>query len=94
MTLDPAAQQRYQRLETQIAALDTALGGEGVPMTTEELRDLLGAIIHGHSHRDRTDWDLNLAMIGVEKHVELRIQDFLAKQAQEQTSPSKGDQVT
>ncbi|WP_097865845.1 hypothetical protein [Streptomyces sp. rh34] len=90
MTLDPAAQQRYQRLEAQIATL----GGEDVPMTTEELRDLLGAIIHGHSHRDRTDFDLNLAMIGVERHVELRIQDFLAKQAQEQTSPSKGDQVT
>jgi len=90
MTLDPAAQQRYQRLEAQIAALP----GEDVLMTTEELRDLLGAIIHGHSHRDRTDWDLNLAMIGVERHVELRIQDVLAKQAQEQTSPSKGDQVT
>lgn len=90
MTLDSAAQLRYQRLEAQIAALP----GGNVPITTEELRDLLGAIIHGHSHRDRTDWDLNLAMIGIEKHVELRIQDFLAKQAQEQTSPSKGDQVT
>ncbi|MFD7615729.1 hypothetical protein [Streptomyces sp. NPDC059802] len=90
MSLDRATKLRYQKLEAQIAAL----GGNDVPMTTEELRDLLGAIIHGHSRKDSTDWDLNLAMIGVEKHVELRIQDFLAKQAQGQTSPSKGDQVT
>lgn len=90
MSAENAATQRYQRLEAQIAAL----GGNDVSMTTEELRDLLGAIIHGHSHRDSTDWDLNLAMIGVEKHVELRIQDFLAKQAQEQTSPSEGDCLT
>ncbi len=90
MSIDSAAALRYRQLEAQLAALP---GGD-VPMTTEELRDLLGAIIHGHSRKDTTDWDLNLAMIGVEAHVELRIQDFLAKQAQEQTSPSKGDQVT
>ncbi|MGW2847271.1 hypothetical protein [Streptomyces sp. NPDC001274] len=90
MTLDHAATLRYQKLESQIAAL----GGDDNPMTTEELRDLLGAIIHGHSHKDRTDWDLNLAMIGVERHVDFRIQAFLAEQAQGQTSPSKGDQVT
>lgn len=70
------------------------LPGGDVPMTTEELRDLLGAIIHGHSHRDTTDWDLNLAMSAIERHVAYRLDDFLAKQAQEQTSPSKGDQVT
>ncbi|MEU0837095.1 hypothetical protein [Streptomyces sp. NPDC005969] len=90
MSLDQAAMLRYQKLEAQIAAL----GGDNVPMTTEELRDLLGAIIHGHSRKDSTDWDLNLAMIGVERHVAYRIEAFLAEQAQEQTSPSKGDQVT
>ncbi|MCX4792457.1 hypothetical protein OG369_42540 [Streptomyces sp. NBC_01221] len=91
MSLDHAAMLRYQKLKAQIAALSDGVDG---PMTTEELRDLLGAIIHGHSRKDSTDWDLNLAMIGVEKHVAYRIEAFLAGQAQEQTSPSKGDQVT
>lgn len=90
MSLDHAAMLRYEKQRAWVESLP----GDDVPMTTEELRDLLGAIIHGHSRKDSTDWDLNLAMIGVEKHVELRIQDFLAKQAQGQTSPSKGDQVT
>jgi hypothetical protein len=90
MSLDRAATLRYEKLRAQVAALP----GSDVPMTTEELRDLLGAIIHNHSRKDPTDWDLNLAMIGVEKYVDFRIQDFLAKQAQEKTSPSKGDQVT
>jgi hypothetical protein len=71
-----------------------SLPGADVPMTAEELRDTLDAIIHGHSRKDSTDWDLNLAMSAVEKHVALRINDFLAKQAQGQTSPSEGDCLT
>ncbi|MFJ1827392.1 hypothetical protein [Streptomyces sp. NPDC088178] len=70
------------------------LPGADVPMTTDELRDLLNEIIHGHSRKDSTDWDLNLAMDAVEDHVAYRIEAFLAERAQEQTSPSKGDRVT
>ncbi|MFF7795625.1 hypothetical protein [Streptomyces sp. NPDC007991] len=50
----------------------SVLPGSDVPMTTEELRDTLGALIHGHSRRDTTDCDLNSAMRAVEAHVAYR----------------------
>lgn len=50
----------------------STLPGSDVPMTTEELRDTLGALITGHSRRDTTDWDLNSAMRAVEEHVTYR----------------------
>lgn len=74
-------------------ALDLQGLGSDMPMTIEELRDTLAAIIHGHSRKDATDWDLNLAMSAVEAHVVYRIKDFLAKQAQGQTPPIEGDRL-
>ncbi|KPC94475.1 hypothetical protein ADL27_14255 [Streptomyces sp. NRRL F-6602] len=53
----------------------SALPGSDVPMTTEELRDTLGALITGHSRHDSTDWDLNSAMRAVEDHVAYRTSD-------------------
>jgi hypothetical protein len=65
------------------------LPGGDVPMDREELRDTLASLIYGHSRRDTSDYDINAAMRSVDAHIA-----YLAEQAQGQTSPSKGDQVT
>lgn len=72
----------------------THVPGSNVPMTTEELHDTLAEIIHGPSHKDSSGWAINQAMSAVEAHVAYRIKNFLAEQAQGQTSPTEGDQVT
>ncbi|MFE1949957.1 hypothetical protein ACFW9D_05745 [Streptomyces sp. NPDC059524] len=58
-------------------------------MTRQELRDTLEETIRGHSHRDSSDWDIDLAMRAVDAHIA-----YLADQAQGQTSPIEGDQMT
>jgi hypothetical protein len=70
----------------------THVPGSDVPMTAEELRDTLAEIIHGHSRKDSSDWDINQAMNAVEAHVAYRIEHFLAEQTQEQVPPTEGDQ--
>lgn len=85
----PTYEVAFKRVEARQRAF-----GTDVPMTVEELRDTLGAIIHGHSRKDTTDWDLNVAMRAVEKHVAYRLNDFLAGRAQGQTPPVEGDQMT
>lgn len=66
------------------------LPGADVPMTTEELRDTLAQVINGHSRKDKTDWDLNLAMSAVEAHVALRTASLREELAEAKRDADRG----
>lgn len=56
-----------------------ALPRADVPMTAEELRDTLAELIHGHSRRDGSDVDVDLAMSVIEEHVIYRMRQRAAE---------------
>jgi exoribonuclease II len=70
--------------------MSALLPGSNVPMTREELRETVASTICCHTRMSPAlQWEIDLLMGAIDKHI-----NFLAKQAQGQTSPIEGDQMT